>query len=111
MDKQGELTLLLVAVANELHAMGLWQEQKPAPEALASVEPFAVDQLSFTQWLQFVFLPRMEQLIERQSPLPQSCNIAPMAEESFKADDRIDFADSAALVAHLAAIDQLLTER
>ena len=111
MDKSEELAALLVAVANELHAMGLWQEQNPAPQALASVEPFAVDQLSFTQWLQFIFLPRMEQLIETESPLPQSCNIAPMAEESFKVDDRIDFADSAALVAHLTAIDQLLSER
>jgi uncharacterized protein YqcC (DUF446 family) len=111
MDKSGELAALLMAVANELHVMGLWQEQNPAPEALASVEPFAVDQLSFSQWLQFIFLPRMEQLIEAQAPLPQNCSIAPMAEESFTADDRIDFADSATLVAHLAAIDQLLTER
>lgn len=110
MDKPSELASLLLAVTNELHAMELWQEQKPAPEALASVEPFAVDQLSFAQWLQFIFLPRMNQLIETQSPLPLSCSIAPMAVESLKADGR-DFADCAALVAHLAAIDQLLTER
>ena len=109
MDKHSKLASLLTVVTNELHTMGLWQEQQPAPEALASVEPFAVDQLSFTQWLQFIFIPRMNQLIETESPLPQSCSIAPMAEPSFKADGR-DFADSAALVAHLAAIDQLLTE-
>ena len=111
MDKHSKLASLLTAVTNELHTMGLWQEQKPAPEALASAEPFAVDQLSFAQWLQFIFIPRMNQLIETESPLPQSCSIAPMAEQSFKVDDRIDFADSAALVAHLTAIDQLLTER
>jgi uncharacterized protein YqcC (DUF446 family) len=110
MDKHSKLASLLTAVTNELHTMALWQEQKPAPEALASAEPFAVDQLSFAQWLQFIFIPRMNQLIETESPLPQSCSIAPMAEQSFKADGR-DFADSAALIAHLAAIDQLLTER
>ena len=97
---------LLIELEKELRLMQLWEMQSPAPEALASVEPFAVDQLSFNQWLQFVFLPRMNLMIETESPLPASCSIAPMAEECFKAES----INGAAMVAHLAAIDGLLTQ-
>ena len=110
MSKEKELARLLLLVTSELRTMGLWQTQSPSHEALASTEPFAVDRLSFAQWLQFVFLPRMHQLIETESPLPENCSIAPMAEESFKADDRIDPVSGAALVAHLRGIDELLSQ-
>ena len=110
MDKQKELAKLLLLVKSELRTLGLWQTQTPSAEALASTEPFAVDRMSFVQWLQFVFLPRMYQLIETGSPLPENCSIAPMAEESFKADDRIDPVSGAALVAHLRGIDELLSQ-
>ena len=109
MDKPSELASLLLAVTNELHAMELWQEQKPAPEALASVEPFAVDQLSFAQWLQFIFVPRMQQIIASQSPLPESCSIKPMAEEFFSQQQNLHPQKSAAMLEHLAALDRLIT--
>ena len=68
----------------ELQQLGLWQEHPPSPQALASQQPFCIDTLEFNQWLQYVFLPRMQQLIATRSSLPARCNIAPMAEEFFK---------------------------
>lgn len=110
MSVYAELAELLAQVTESLQAAGLWEGQSPPVEALASTEPFAVDQLSFSQWLQFIFLPRINKIVDAETPLPESCSIAPMAEEFFKAEPNIDSEKSAAMVAHLAAIDQLITQ-
>ena len=66
-----------------LKTAGLWEGAQPSASALASQEPFCVDTLSFSQWLQFVFIVRINTMIEQGGPLPQKSDIAPMAEESF----------------------------
>ena len=104
-DYYRRLADLLIAVEKELRVMQLWELQSPSPEELASTAPFAVDQLSFNQWLQFLFMPRMYDIIEISAPLPISCSIAPMAEEFFKVEQR----EAAALILKLAAIDRLIT--
>lgn len=61
--------------------------------------------LDFPQWLQFIFLPRMQALIEYAARLPTACAIAPYAEEYFRHDP-----DVQTLLAHLAEIDTLLAD-
>ena len=109
MQAHQELSDLLADVSAELKAMGLWQQQPPSAQALASTQPFAVDQLSFNQWLQFIFVPRIAQIIATQAPLPESCSIAPMAEEFFQGQANLDPQKSAAMLVHLAALDRLIT--
>ncbi|MGN8158959.1 YqcC family protein [Salinisphaera sp. RV14] len=58
----------------------LWHDEVPAPAAMASRTPFCADTLAFTQWLQFIFVPRMRELIEAGGPLPAASGIAVMAE-------------------------------
>ncbi|QFT53850.1 YqcC family protein [Microbulbifer sp. THAF38] len=93
----------LLQLEAELRRMALWQEEAPTAEALASTEPFCVDTLTLPQWLQFIFLPRMRQLIEGEMPLPQQCGIAPIAEEFFK-----DRGGAETLVIILKGIDERL---
>lgn len=68
----------------EMQAVGLWDKTPPAPEKLLSTAPFAVDQLDFHQWLQFVFIPEFEQRIRLNQTLPHGFSISPMAEESWR---------------------------
>nr|WP_324258808.1 YqcC family protein [Cellvibrio fontiphilus] len=96
---------VLMDVEAELRRLQLWQAEMIAEEALASTEPFAIDTMSFPQWLQFMFLPRLYALIEQQQDLPGYCSVAPMAEEYFSVLNL----HSAPLVTHLQKIDQLLT--
>jgi len=95
----------LAALQLHMRQQRLWSEVPPAPEALASTEPFACDTLLFSEWLQFVFIPRMGFLVAAKSPLPQRCDVAPMAEEFFRTRD----AEGAAVVDVLRKIDRLLT--
>lgn len=107
MTKVIEVASLLIDIEAELRRLNLWQSEPPSPAALASVEPFAIDTLNFPQWLQFIFLVKIHALIERQQPLPERCNMAPMAEEYFRGGGL----DVAALLDTLVALDQLLSSQ
>lgn len=74
---------LLMDIEKELREMRLWETEVPSEEALSSTAPFAVDTLTFPQWIQFIFLPRLYFMLEQNIPLPQVSGIAPMAEEYF----------------------------
>ena len=104
-DTYQQLSAMLKALEKGLEDEGLWLTKKPSKEALNSDEPFAVDTLSFIQWLQFLFLPRIKQICEEAVQLPEACSIAPMAEEYFKSHQ----IDGDTIVARLIDIDQLIT--
>ncbi len=74
---------LLDDLESELRRLGLWQATPPSKQALASNEPFCVDTLELSQWLQFVFIPKMHQLIVLAMPLPTAISVLPMAEEAY----------------------------
>ncbi len=71
---------LLQQIEMQLKSLQLWSIEAPSAAALASTAPFACDSMTLEQWLQFIFLPRMQQMIELQQPLPTHCGIYPMAE-------------------------------
>jgi len=75
-----KLADVLLEIESQMRSHNLWSAQRPTAEQLASVEPFCVDSLSFPEWLQFVFLPRMKDILEQGSDLPATSEIAPMAE-------------------------------
>lgn len=95
----------LLAIEMELRALDLWADTRPPDDAFLSTEPFCLDTLAFTQWVQFVFLERMKIIIECQHPLPRVSGIAPMAEEYFR--ERPESASG--LIRELRAIDELLS--
>lgn len=84
LKKRRLLLQLLHKLENELRTAGLWQETKPSQQALDSRAPFAIDTLSFVQWLQFIFLDKMVKLVHLSQPLPKSMLVLPMATEYFK---------------------------
>jgi len=95
---------LLAAIEAELQNQSLWNDVKPSAQALASTTPFCIDTLSFTDWLQFIFLVKMKQLVDMQMPLPVNMAVHPMAEEAFK----VEPADTRELLSLILSFDQLL---
>ncbi|MNJ80295.1 hypothetical protein D3C77_786240 [compost metagenome] len=71
---------------------------------MASAEPFCVDTLAFEEWLQWVFLPRMKEIIERGEGLPLACSIRPMAEMAWA----VEGARVAVLLELLEEFDRLI---
>ncbi len=97
-----EIASLLIDIEAELRRLRLWEAEPPTPEALASTEPFCVDTLSFPQWLQFVFLPRMHALVAAEQLPPGRCEITPLAEQYFGSSKL----DVLALLRALDALDR-----
>lgn len=83
-NKYHQLADVLLMLEADLRRQQLWSKEQPAEHLLSSIQPFCVDTLSFQQWLQFIFLARMKEVIENGQQLPSCCDIAPMASESFK---------------------------
>ncbi|WP_413699778.1 YqcC family protein [Psychromonas sp. KJ10-10] len=78
------LFLLLTELEQALKSLDLWQLNRPTEQALASQMPFAIDTLSFPEWLQFIFIEKMSQILQLGLPLPQKMAITAMASEYFK---------------------------
>ncbi|RMQ44188.1 hypothetical protein ALQ04_00440 [Pseudomonas cichorii] len=100
-----EVAEQLLLIERELRGLGWWQDAPPSEQALSSTEPFCVDTLEFEQWLQWVFLPRMKIILERDLPLPNASGILEMAEMVYAG--RQD--ETRQLQALLARFDQLIT--
>ena len=79
-----EVAEVLIDIEAQLRQLGKWDKISPSTEALASSQPFCVDTLTLPQWLQFIFLPTLYQMLEDEQALPERCGIAPMAEEFFR---------------------------
>lgn len=75
-----QLADLILAIEAEMRRIGLWEQKRPAEKALASLAPFCHDTLAFEQWLQWVFLPKMKQVVESGEEFPASSDITPLAE-------------------------------
>lgn len=78
------LQKLLQQLQDELQQKKLWQIERPSEAALNSRAPFAIDTLTFAQWVQFIFIEKLRGLLQANLPLPQSMSVQPMAEEYFK---------------------------
>lgn len=96
---------LLEQLEAELKAVNLWQQQSPAPEALLSNQPFAVDTLDFHQWIQFIMIPRMQWLIAQRQPLPAQMAVSPMAVQVYKGQLK----EHRQVIACLREIDTVVT--
>lgn len=79
-----QLSQILLELSEHMQAYDLWAAEVPSAEDLKSDKPFCVDTLSFEKWLQFVMLPTFLNMIEQGIPLPEQCDISPMAQEMWK---------------------------
>ena len=73
---------LLIEIELALKKSELWSNELPDESTLNSSEPFCIDTMTGPQWLQWIFIPRMIQLLDNNLPLPTQFAIAPYFEES-----------------------------
>ncbi|MBD3585403.1 YqcC family protein [Salinimonas sp. HHU 13199] len=73
----------LIRIEQYLKQEELWSDKAPEEAALMSETPFAADAMPFEQWLQFIYLPKMQQYLEQNHGVPARMQVAPMAHEVF----------------------------
>lgn len=84
MTKVKQLTELIDELELLMQQLGQWQATPPSKQALSSQQPFAIDTLTPSEWLQWIFIARIRLLIEQNQPLPSGFSIAPYFEECWK---------------------------
>lgn len=94
----------LLLIERELRVLGFWATSSPDARSLTSQEPFCVDTLAFEEWLQWIFLPRMKLILERDEALPAVSGILAMAEMVYQG--RLE--QVSGLLKALRAFDELI---
>ncbi len=105
MNQRLRVTHILEQLELELKQRSLWQMLPPSAEAMASTLPFCMDTLAFHQWLQFVLIARLRQMILLQMALPAHSALYPMATEVYKQE----LGYHSTLIELLAELDEALT--
>ncbi|MCE8013747.1 YqcC family protein [Billgrantia desiderata] len=109
MTVHDELDVALRRLEATMKATNMWRMNAPAPGAYESQQPFCIDTMDLPQWLRFVFIARLDALIEAQAPMPEKCDVAPVLEtyltqRGTRANDRL------LLRKAVEEIDRLVTE-
>ncbi|TVU63780.1 YqcC family protein [Vibrio atlanticus] len=97
-----KLPLLLQQLERQMRQCSLWSSSPPSEEALASVEPFAIDLLPPEEWLQWIFIVKINAMMDAQMNLPQGFAIYPYFSEVWKNE-----ADIAELLVTIQSIDEV----
>jgi uncharacterized protein YqcC (DUF446 family) len=95
---------LLVQMQEEMERLALWKTVPPTEDQFQSDVPFCMNTLACSQWLQWVYIARLNALIEGGDSLPRGGQVHPYAEEAFK----VEGIESKALLAMIAQLDKLL---
>ena len=106
MNVHSHLLAALGDLERAMGAAGLWSCEEPPASALTSQQPFACDVLAFPEWLQFIFIPRLEALCTAGSVLPGQSAVAAMAEVCIG-----EYGEKGEIVGVLHLIDRLLVSQ
>ena len=69
----------LAAVEAEMKRIGFWQTEPLPPEKYDFQRGFALDTMAFTQWLQFIFIPRVKEIIASEGEFPEKSHVSAQA--------------------------------
>lgn len=107
MTPHTELDQALSRLESTLRSVELWNTPRPDAEAFDSREPFCVDTMELPQWLRYVFIARLQAMVDAGATLPATCQVAPAAEVYLK-----DAKPSTRLpvVKAIAEVDRIVTE-
>jgi len=103
-DIPSRIADVLLEIEATLRRHGRWDRVRPPARSLASPEPFCIDTLRFEQWLQWVLLPRMQQILSECRPIPARSGIFDYAEQCLRKNDP----PNGALLACIRRFDELI---
>lgn len=73
----------ILEIEEEMKKIGTWEIQAPAPEAYENMGAFGGRTMAFEQWIRYVFIPRVREVIKDRAPLPPSSSVGSYAVREF----------------------------
>lgn len=74
-------------IEDELKRLNVWSDEPLAPEKFENMGAFGTHTMAFTQWLQFVLVPRVKDIVAEQGQFPTQSNVAAFAYREFDGQD------------------------
>jgi uncharacterized protein YqcC (DUF446 family) len=71
------------AIETEMKSIGFWQAEPLKPEQYHFQQAFGLDTLAYSQWLQFIFIPRVNSIIAEHGQFPKSSSVGAQAVREF----------------------------
>jgi uncharacterized protein YqcC (DUF446 family) len=93
----------IAEIEQEMKRIGYWQSEPLRPEQYEFRSAFAMDTMAFSQWLQFIFIPRVKNMIETGQKFPPDSQNGAQAVREFDGDDRAQ-----ELVTLLSEFDEII---
>jgi len=73
----------------EMRNIGMWQDQPLPPKQMEFKQAFAMDTMTFSQWLQFIFVPRVREAVA-SGEFPSGSSVATQAVREFDGYENAD---------------------
>ncbi len=70
----------------EMKRIGFWSLDPLPEDAYDFREAFAMDTMAFSQWLQFILIPRVRSIIEQKGDFPSESMVGTQAVREFDGD-------------------------
>ncbi|CDG54714.1 YqcC family protein [Vreelandella sp. F11] len=103
------LQTALLELEASMKAADLWRMPTPDAEAFASQQPFCIDTMSLPQWIRFVFIARLNALMDARAAMPAKCEVAP-AVAAYLQQEKTPAHHQLLIVRAVEKVDQIVTE-
>jgi len=87
----------------EMKSIGMWRNEPLPPEAYDFHQAFAMDTMPFAYWLQFIFISRVNEIIDAGGQFPTRSQVGAQAVREFDGDDEANH-----LVSILSSFDRFI---
>src|SRR5947207_10900708 len=85
-DLHAKLAALADELEAELHRLGRWSERRPPPEAFENMGAFGGGTMAFEQWIQFVLLERIREIVRTHGRFPSGSAVGVYAVRALDGD-------------------------
>ena len=87
MDIYEKASAKIQEIITEMKAIGLWQDEPLPPDAYNITAAFGADKMSFEQWLQFILVSRVYDIINERGEFPRGSAVGVYAVRAFDGFD------------------------
>ena len=105
MDKYSLIGNKATEIESELKRINRWEPAELPPEKFENMGAFGSNTMTFEQWIQFVLLQRIHQVIENKGQFPSQSQVGTYAIRNFDGDP-----DADNLVRLLNELDDLIVQ-
>jgi uncharacterized protein YqcC (DUF446 family) len=103
-DMTSTVKEMLQRIIAEMRRIGMYDVPMVSADQLQDMGAFGSDTMAFEQWLRWVFVPRVETLLENDGPWPSTSDVGVFAIKNFDGQDEVS-----ALVSLLCEFDALFS--